>query len=492
MESLDPSERGYQRQKADRRRRRARYFRRRASAALLAVLLLSLALLGACQVLGSDDSPSSSATSPASASSTTRATVLSASPDRPFAVLPHRLAVTTHPDGAQIQVTSLAGDFETGGDSPFEAEIPGGHLELTVARSGYNTLRQPLILQADRSLELWLDPAGLLHRSLVRFATGSNPKQVVYTPDGREIWVSLLGGKGVEVFDARTGERLSQVKLGKHGAVEVIFTSDGRTVYASQMETASVWEIDRATHEVRRQLSTGGSWTKVMALSPDEGTLYAANWSSDDVSEIDLSSGKVRRLLPTVRTPRGLYPTPDGRALFVAGYDKGQLQKIDLTTGEGKILLETNGAMRHLVGDAEHGLLYADDMATDEVYMVDLKTDEVRKLADTDEKPNTIDLSPDGKVLYVSNRGENGSNYYLPGPEWGSVLAIDTASGRVLDAIVGGNQTTGLDVSPDGRTLAFSDFLDNRVRLYAIPEYEVLAAGNGGRAQAHLADLKKR
>jgi sugar lactone lactonase YvrE len=71
------------------------------------------------------------------------------------------------------------------------------------------------------------------------------------------------------------------------------------------------------------------------------------------------------------------------------------------------------------------------------------------------------------------------------------VLAIDAASGRVLDAIVGGNQTTGLDVSPDGRTLAFSDFLDNKVHLYTIPDYRVLAAGDGGRARSHLQDLPK-
>ena len=51
-------------------------------------------------------------------------------------------------------------------------------------------------------------------------------------------------------------------------------------------------------------------------------------------------------------------------------------------------------------------------------------------------------------MLYVSNRGRNGSNYYLPGPEWGSVLAIDTRTGRILDAIVGGNQPTGSTSRP--------------------------------------------
>ena len=71
------------------------------------------------------------------------------------------------------------------------------------------------------------------------------------------------------------------------------------------------------------------------------------------------------------------------------------------------------------------------------------------------------------------------------------MLAVDAASGRPLDAIVGGNQTTGLDVSPDGRLLAFSDFLDNRVQLFAVPPYERLAAGDGGRTVAHRAELEK-
>jgi len=302
----------------------------------------------------------------------------------------------------------------------------------------------------------------------------------------------LLGGKGVEVFDARTLERLAQITLGAHGSVEVIFSGDGSTAYVSQMETASVFEIDRKALTVRRQLPTKGVWSKVMALSPDERTLYVANWSSNDVSEIDLGTGMVRRLLATVRTPRGLFATPDGRQLFVAGFSDGQLERIDLASGHSETLLDTGGALRHLVGDPRRGVVYADDMAKSAAYVVDLRSGQPRKLAATNAKPNTIDLTPDGKVLYVSNRGENGRSFSMPGPEWGSVLAIDTTTGKVLDAIMGGNQTTGLDVSGDGRLLAFSDFLDNRVQIFAIPPLEALANGGGGRASAHLAEIPKR
>jgi DNA-binding beta-propeller fold protein YncE len=148
--------------------------------------------------------------------------------------------------------------------------------------------------------------------------------------------------------------------------------------------------------------------------------------------------------------------------------------------------------MRHMVADENLGLLYVDDMSTNEVYVVDLLTDQVSKLADTDQRPNSMDLSPDGKVLYVSNRGrDNADSYYVPGPEWGTILAVDTASGTILDAIVGGNQCTGLDVSPDGTLLAFSDFLDDKIRVYSIPAYETLAAGNGGRAEQRYEDMVK-
>jgi YVTN family beta-propeller protein len=399
--------------------------------------------------------------------------------------------VVTHPAAASLRIRAAGGAVRSA-RTPFSGRLRGGHLVLTLSGAGRNPLTQAVLLDRDRSLELWLDPKGLLHHQVGMLTTGPNPKQVAFSPDGRELWVSLLGGHGVQVFDVRRRKLLDQIRLGEHGAVEVIFTADGSTVFASQMETASVFEIDRRSHKVRRQLHTKGNWSKVMALSPDERTLYVANWVSNDVSEIDLASGRVRRLLPTVRTPRGLYPTPDGRRLFVAGFDGGELQRIDLRTGASKVLLRTGGAMRHLVGDPGGGRLYADDMALGRAFVVDLASERVRRLAATDKMPNTIDLTPDGKVLYVSNRGRNGPCFCAPGPEWGSVLAIDAASGRVLDAMVGGNQTTGLDVSPDGRTLAFSDFLDNHVHLYTIPPYQTLAQGGGGRAVAHLRDLPKK
>jgi sugar lactone lactonase YvrE len=402
----------------------------------------------------------------------------------------YQLAIETEPPGAAVTATTTDGDvFE--GETPFRRVVEKGTVAVEVSADGYQTITETFEVDRDVAVAWELGPPRLLHRKLGEFATGAHPKQVAFTPDGTQIWVTLLGGRGVEVFDAATFERLAEITLGDQGgAVEIVFAPDGATAYVSQMETASVFEIDTGGLEVRRQLSTGGSWSKVMALSPDATTLYVANWISNDVSEIDLTDGELRRRIPTVRTPRGLYPTEDGERLFVAGFGSGELGRVDLTTGSTEVVHSTGRAMRHLSGDSAR--LYASDMGENAVFVVDIDDETTAKLADTNANPNTIDLSPDGRVLYVSNRGANNpASYYLPGPEWGSVLAFDASTGQPLDAIVGGNQTTGLDVAPDGSLLAFSDFLDDRVQVYEIPSSAVLVAGDGGRFASHRADLAK-
>ncbi len=405
--------------------------------------------------------------------------------------VPRLLAVDSRPVPATAVVRASDGSSHTL-STPFELTVPGGETTVTLSADGFNTLAEEVMLDGDRSLTVWLDPAGQLVHKLTVFSTSGAPKQVAFTPNGSELWVTLLDAFGVEIFDPLTGERLDAIDLPEAGAVEVIFNQSGTTAYVSQMETASVYEIDVASRRVERRLDAGGLWTKVMALSPDERTLYASNWVSNDVGEIDLDTGEVVRRIPTVLTPRGLYVTPDGSGLYVAGFENGEIQLIDLATGLGEVLYRSGGAMRHLVGDPARGLVYASDMARAHTLVVDTATGEVTELAPVDRVPNTIDLDPEGRVLYVSNRGRNNPvTYYEPGPEWGSVVLVDTATGRHLDAIVGGNQPTGLDVSPDGTLLASSDFLDDRVTVYRIPPYEVLAAGNGGRWEAHLAELAK-
>ena len=464
--------------------------------------LAALALLaGACspatvrpEAEVSDGAAATSTTvAPTAAPPTTAATApATGTPATSTTVPVRRLQLTVEPQTAVAAAVIVNGEGEAlPADLPFDGQVRGP-VTVYVEADGYAPLVQDVALERDRNVRLWLDQPGQLLHKVAEWSTGGAPKQVAFTPDGSEIWVTLLNGRGFEIYDAVTGELLANPELGDDGSVEVVFNRAGTRAYVSQMETASVYEIDVATREVLRTLDTEGAWTKVMLLSPDEQTLWASNWSSNDVSEIDLVTGEVRARMRTVTTPRGLYVTPDAAKLYVAGFENGDIEVIDLATREGEVIHRSGGAMRHLVGDPEAGLMYASDMSRHHVLVVDTATDEVSELADVDRMPNTIDISPDGRVLFVSNRGRNNPNgYVIPGPEWGTVVVIDTATGAYLDAVIGGNQTTGLDVSYDGTMLAFSDFLDNRVTVYRVPSYSVLVSGGGGRWEEHLAEIAK-
>lgn len=330
------------------------------------------------------------------------------------------------------------------------------------------------------------------------FDIGSAPavKGVVFSPDGGEIWATLLMNKnrGVSVFSALDGKKIQDIDLEGGGGVEIIFSKDGTKAYASQMETARVFEIDVKTKEILRIFKTKSSWTKVLEISPSGTKLYASNWLGNNISEFDLSSGKLLRNIKTVKTPRGTYITKDSKYIYVAGYDSGEIQKINLEDNTRKIIFKSGGAMRHFAADEEAQVLYISDMAKNIIWKLDLVTDKVIKFAKTDSHPNTIALSPDKKILFVSNRGHNFSstNYYVPGPDWGSVLLFDTTTTKMLDAIVAGNQPTALDVSKDGSFLVFSDFLDAKMEVFKVPSYEELLKGNGGRSAVYKSELLKK
>ena len=365
-------------------------------------------------------------------------------------------------------------------------------VKVSIEAEGFETLNETITFDTDQNLVFYLDKKNQLLHKVAEWKSGGAPKQVAFTPNGEELWVTQLVGNGVEIFDPNTGELQGFVDLPDGGSVEIIFNREGTLAYVSQMETASVYEIDVFKREIIRNLDTEGYWSKVMVLSPDETTLWVSNWSSNDVSEIDLSTGEVIERMRSVITPRGLWVTPDGLKLYIAGFENGDIEVIDLESRESNVIHRTGGAMRHLTGNPETGILYASELGKDYILSVDTATDEVEIFAYVDNVPNTIDLSPDGKVLYVSSRGRNNpESYHLIGPEWGSIAVIDTATGEYLDAIIGGNQPTGLDVSPDGTMLAYSDFLDHRVTVYQIPPYEELRNGNGGRWEAHLSEIVK-
>lgn len=347
-------------------------------------------------------------------------------------------------------------------------------LDAVVSRPDYSS--RMLRLDPEARPFVVLDRTASGHRFVASHPTGSQPKSVTFIDDRRVI-IPLLNDRGIDVIDILSGERRRiappEAWSRRIGFVEALVLAHRNEVWVSQMTTAAIHVFDLHSLDYKLTIQTGGAWSKVLAYNPVLDRVFYTHWISEDVSIIDPYSYREEERVNYRAVPRGLGFSADGGHLYLAQYElEGravcQVLKINLDTLAVEARLGSLGAKRHIVMDHGRGRMYVSDMARNLVEVYGLADDSLLASLQVDHKPNTIQLSPDGRFLYVSCRGPNNPDrgYLYKGYQMGSLYVIDTDSLSVFAAWEGGNQPTGLDVSPDGRWLVFSDFLDHRIRVY--------------------------
>jgi len=308
------------------------------------------------------------------------------------------------------------------------------------------------------------------------FPTGNWPKSAYFSPDGQRLFVPLLGQHGVEVFK-RSGnyllyeKRLTVPGNSSAGFVEAFCDERRRELWVSNMEENKVHIFDLDTLEYKTTANTGGKFPKVIVQSPDGRITIASNWDSHDLSVFDSDTKQLLRRIPVGGTPRGMAFSPDGLLLYTCIYDAPLVVVVNMETNRivNRFRLSGGaGAARHVI--YRDGKLYVSDMLRGTVSILNAETGAVLRSAYVGMNINTIVLTPDGRYIFASTRGRNHpEDYTRPGPDFGAVYMLNAENLSLVERIWGRNQPTGLAVSPDGKLMVFTDFLDNNLQLYWLP-----------------------
>ena len=349
---------------------------------------------------------------------------------------------------------------------------------LSLAAEGYLSEDYPLWADGPGELiEGKLEKPDLPLYPLAELPTAKQPKSVTYSPDGRYLAVASLGsGQGLQIYTARPFAHLIDLippepMARRTGFVESCWLPERGEVWFSQMSNGFFHVYSIGDWRYLGSYDTGGEWSKVLLPSRDESRVYISNWESETVSEIDAETRAVLRIFPVSGIPRGLSLSPDGETLLVTIFSANAIDYVNLTTGEvtTRTYSAHSGAMRHLVPDGRRGLFYVTNMQLGLVYALSDRTGAVKRIYRVGQKPNTAQMSPDGRYFFVSCRGPNNPvSYLIEGHEFGKIYIIDLEKQNVLGWIWGRDQPTGLDVSPDSGYLAFTDFKDDSLELYRI------------------------
>ena len=315
---------------------------------------------------------------------------------------------------------------------------------------------------------------GPVLKKIGTYKCGRQPKQVLFSPDNKYIIMPLLEDNGFDIFsveEKKIIKRITPPDAKKQGFAEGLFIPEKNNFLVSQMTTANLYEYSYPDFKYIRTIPTEGNWSKFIAFSKEKQLLAVSNWISNDVSIIDYESGKCLKKLRTGSEPRGLYFINNGNTILSLSFGSGIIEKFDIDEGKrtDSIKIE-NAAMRHIVLNRAQTKAYVSDMYYRLIYEIDLITFKISRKTQVFNNPNTIDLYND-RWLFVSSRGPNNpADYTKRSPQNGKIQIIDTKTMQIVQSFEGGNQPTGLDVSPDGKYLCFSNFQDENIELYEITD----------------------
>lgn len=281
----------------------------------------------------------------------------------------------------------------------------------------------------------------------------------------------LLGDKGFDIFsvEQKTTKRIEAPSPKECGYAEGLFIPEKNSFFISQMTTGKIYEYTYPGFTYKREISTKATWSKFIAYCPEKNIIAVSNWVSNNISIIDYDKGNVLNFINTKASPRGIFFLNEGKEIISLAFDGHAIEKFETDTGKliKSINVETS-AMRHIVCDNAKKFAYVSDMYHRCVYKINLETFTIAGKARVFNNPNTIDLYKD-TYLFVSCRGPNDSvDYTRRSPVNGKIYIIHTEDMSFIDSIDGGNQPTGLDISPDGKFLCFSNFQDGNIELYEI------------------------
>lgn len=208
--------------------------------------------------------------------------------------------------------------------------------------------------------------------------------------------------------------------------------------------------VDPQDYKVIAKIPTGEGPHEVIASS-DGKLAFVANYGTQQVlgnslSVIDLAAKKeIRRVdLGALRRPHGIIEV-GGKIYFtcevnrlIARYDP-VADKVDWVMGTGQdathMLVATAGAKRIYTANIRSNTITVFDSTTPPMKVIQIPVGN---------QPEGIDLSPDGKELWVGKNGE------------GKITIIDTATNKIKEDVQTGGVPIRVKFTPDGKRVLVS------------------------------------
>ena len=223
-----------------------------------------------------------------------------------------------------------------------------------------------------------------------------DPYNMYYTPDGQYAIVVAEARQNLDFRDPHTFALRHRLHVNCAGVDHIDFAATGAYLIATCEFGGRLVRVDLHTLQVAGYLNLPGSAPQDIKLDPAGHVFYVADKNHGGVWMVDAATFRLAGFIPTGPDAHGLYPSRDASLLYVTNRGNGTISVISFATRKIVTTWRIPGGG----------------------------------------SPDMGNLSPDGKVFWVSGRYDN------------VVYAIDTANGHLMAKIPVGVQPHGLCVWP--------------------------------------------
>ena len=261
-------------------------------------------------------------------------------------------------------------------------------------------------------------------RVVATVPVAAGPDGIVISPNGRSVFVSGSSASSLSEIDAATDRVTHTIEVGK-GPQGLATTVDGRWVLVAVNGDDQLAFVDTATHAVSATVPVPKPHT--IAVRPDGRQAYVASQEPGHFAlvVVDLAARQVVTQIPLDKAPRDLEFGHDGKALYLTLAGVAAVQVLDPATNQWQTPIPT-GVSPHI---AQHFAGMASGVVVvqgpGEVMLFDPVARAPGRSIAVGKQPHWLDISADGKKLWVSDEGAN------------DVSVVDLAGGAVHTVAVG-------------------------------------------------------
>ncbi len=286
-----------------------------------------------------------------------------------------------------------------------------------------------LVLEKAQNTLVIVDPATLT--IVARIPAGDDPHEVAVSDDGRTAWVTNYrgrsggpGGNTITPIDLVAQQALAPIPLGALRAPHGVVTAGGKLYFTAE-QSKVVGRVDPATNTVDWVIGTGEDRTHMVTASHDGSVILTTNVNSPSVSIIEERALPMPGVGPGGAAPAGAPPGGPPRN----GAAPKDWHVTNIRVGRGAEGMDLSPDGRELwvanAGDAT-------------ISIIDVTAHAVVATIPSTRAANRLKLTLDGKYAFVSDLGGN------------EMLVIDTKTRTPHTRIAMGASSEGILMSADG------------------------------------------